>query len=45
MKQTLLALDLSTAHGSIAVVRALVTNEGRLCCAAQGTLLIREPRK
>jgi len=28
-----------------AVVRALVTNEGRLCCAAQGTLLIREPRK
>ena len=30
---------------STAVVRALVSNEGRICCAAQGTLLIRTPKK
>jgi len=26
------------------VVRIDVTNEGRACCAAQGTVLIRDPR-
>ena len=30
---------------STIVTRALVENEGRLCCSAQGTLLIREPKK
>lgn len=29
---------------STIVVRALVENAGRLCCSAQGTLLIREPK-
>lgn len=29
---------------SSAVVRIDVSNEGRLCCAAQGTVVIREPR-
>ncbi|GMV63776.1 MAG: phenylacetic acid degradation protein [Alphaproteobacteria bacterium HGW-Alphaproteobacteria-10] len=29
---------------STAVVRIDVTNEGRACCAAQGTVLIRDPR-
>ena len=30
---------------STAVVRASVNNEGRLCCSAQGTLIIRDPKK
>jgi 1,4-dihydroxy-2-naphthoyl-CoA hydrolase len=29
---------------STAVVRIDVSNEGRVCCAAQGTVLIRDPR-
>ena len=29
---------------STAVVRVFVSNEGRLCCSAQGTILIRDPK-
>jgi len=39
-ESTVMAMTKSTA-----VVRGEVSNEGRLVCAAQGTLLIRDPKK
>ena len=39
-ESTVMSLSRTTA-----VVRAEVTNDGRLVCAAQGTLLIRDPKK